>query len=409
MRPRPHWIASLRLRRELGDAIGERNTLRSLGLLRWHQGRDREALACIEAALAIDRERGDLEALVSDLANLGNVHKGMGEHGRAREILQEALRLSDRLEVGTEAGPGNDLSHKRPYILHNLANVYRELGDEESALEYLAQARALTAEKRLPIQLSYHFTSTAHIYLRQGRVEESLTLYREAVELTRKAKFVPGLAQALRFLGEVLLGIGRDDEALCAAGRVRGTLRPAARSGDGGAPLERGGRAPGTERRSPVGAGGVGKGARAARPHRRPPSGARRAGGARPGGPALSPRALSRARLLRGGARPRRAPRRPVRGGAAQERNGHHRMGARTVQRGPRAIRGGPPDVPGAGPHRRRRRHARQPRRHPGCDGPEGRGAQVSGGGLRPPPGRGRSGRRGEGARRAVGRAPASR
>src|SRR6185503_15612144 len=55
---------SLRLRDELGDAIGRRNTLRSLGLLRWHQGRDDEALDCIEATLAIDRERGDLEAHV---------------------------------------------------------------------------------------------------------------------------------------------------------------------------------------------------------------------------------------------------------------------------------------------------------------------------------------------------------
>jgi tetratricopeptide (TPR) repeat protein len=203
---------SLCLRRELGDDIGERNTLRSFGLLRWHQGRDREALGCIEDAIAIDQERGDLEALVSDLANRGGVLKGMGEYDRAREVLLEALRLSDRLEAGAISGP-SELSHKRPYILHNLANVHRELADEESALEYLAQARALTTEKRLPIPLSYHYTSIAHIYLRQGRLEESLALYREAIELTRRAKFVPGLAQALRFLGELLLGLGRDDEA----------------------------------------------------------------------------------------------------------------------------------------------------------------------------------------------------
>jgi tetratricopeptide (TPR) repeat protein/tRNA A-37 threonylcarbamoyl transferase component Bud32/class 3 adenylate cyclase len=203
---------SLCLRRELHDDFGERNTLRSLGLLRWHQGRDRDALGYIADAVAIDRERGYLEALVSDLASLGTVLKGMREYARARDVLLEALALSDALEAGSEAGP-SDLSHKRPYILHNLANVHRELGDEERALEYLAQASTLTTEKRLPIQLSYHFTSTAHIYLRQGRVEESLALYREAVELTRRAKFVPGLAQALRFLGEVLLGMGRDREA----------------------------------------------------------------------------------------------------------------------------------------------------------------------------------------------------
>jgi tetratricopeptide (TPR) repeat protein/class 3 adenylate cyclase len=207
-------VRSLRLRDELGDAIGRRNTLRSLGLLRWHQGRDEEALACIEATLAIDRERGDLEAHVGDLANLGGVLKGMGYADRARATLEEALRLSAEADAGSDGRAGTDLAHKRAYILHNLANVHRELGDETTALEYLAQARTLTSDKRLPIQLSYHFTSTAHIYLRQGRIEESLTLYRDAVELTRRAQYAPGLAQALRFLGEVLAGLGRHDEAL---------------------------------------------------------------------------------------------------------------------------------------------------------------------------------------------------
>jgi hypothetical protein len=42
--------------------------------------------------------------------------------------------------------------------------------------------------------------------LQAGQVEESLHHYHEAVELTRRARFAPGLAQSLRFLGEMLLG-----------------------------------------------------------------------------------------------------------------------------------------------------------------------------------------------------------
>jgi tetratricopeptide (TPR) repeat protein len=205
---------SLRLRRQLGDVVGERNVLRSLGLLRWHQGRDEDALRCIEAVVAVDRERGDVEAQVADMANLGNVLKGMGRHAQALALLEEALLLGEQSERSRLRTPEADLSYKRAYILHMLANVHRELGDDDKALEYLHQARTLTSEKRLPIQLSYHFTSTAHIHLQHGRVEECLRLYRDAVELTRKAQFAPGLAQALRFLGEVLFGLGRDEEAL---------------------------------------------------------------------------------------------------------------------------------------------------------------------------------------------------
>jgi tetratricopeptide (TPR) repeat protein len=39
-------------------------------------------------------------------------------------------------------------------------------------------------------------------------------LYREAVELSRRARHADGLAQALRMLGEVLYGIGRSEESL---------------------------------------------------------------------------------------------------------------------------------------------------------------------------------------------------
>jgi serine/threonine protein kinase/tetratricopeptide (TPR) repeat protein len=205
---------AIELDRRLGDPLAERNLLRSLGLLRWHQGKDQEALDFIEAALEIDREQGDCEGEVGDCSNLGIVLRGMGEPERGRIALEKALELSEDLASGGPDAFAGDMFYKRAYILHSLANVYRELGDDDQALEYLAQARELTAEKRLPIQLSYHLTSTAHIYLRRGMVEQSLSLYREAVELTRKAKFVPGLAQALRFLGEVLHGLGRDDEAL---------------------------------------------------------------------------------------------------------------------------------------------------------------------------------------------------
>ncbi|MEO8199875.1 MAG: tetratricopeptide repeat protein [Gemmatimonadota bacterium] len=205
---------ALDLRLQLHDAIGERNTIRSLGLLRWHQGRDEEALGCIETALSIDRLRGDREAQVGDLANMGNVLKGMGQLARAKEKLEEALTLSTEIEKGTDIAPPTDLSYKHTFILHNLGNVHRELGDDDTALEYLAQARTLTTERRLPIQLSYHLTSTAHIYLQQGKLEESIRFYREAAELTRKAKFAPGLAQALRFLGQILLGLDQRAEAL---------------------------------------------------------------------------------------------------------------------------------------------------------------------------------------------------
>jgi len=46
------------------------------------------------------------------------------------------------------------------------------------------------------------------------RIDEAVDFHRAAVDLTRQARYVPGLVQSLRMLGEILLGLGRRAEAL---------------------------------------------------------------------------------------------------------------------------------------------------------------------------------------------------
>lgn len=204
---------SLRLRLELGDRVGERNTLRSLGLLRWHEGRNREALEIAEQTLQIARERDDLAAIVGDLTNCGAILHALGEHERARQVLEEALVVGEPADADA-AAPGDELTVKRVYALQNLGNIYRELGDRAKGLECLHRAGAIAERKRLPIALAYHHTSLAHVHLQEGRIEESLSLYREAIDLTRKARYASGLAQSLRICGEVLVGLARHQDAL---------------------------------------------------------------------------------------------------------------------------------------------------------------------------------------------------
>jgi tetratricopeptide (TPR) repeat protein len=206
---------SLKLRRELGDRPGERNTLRSLGLLRWHEGRNREALDFVELALGIARQIGDAAAIVGDLINQGAILRALGELDVARASLLEALHLAETTSPGSDpATAGDELAVKRVYALQHLSNIHRERGQRAEALECLHRAGELAEEKRLPIQLSYHYTSVAHVYLQDGEVEECLRYYHQAIDLTRRAKYAPGLAQSLRFCSEVLLGLQRYDEAL---------------------------------------------------------------------------------------------------------------------------------------------------------------------------------------------------
>ena len=115
-------------------------------------------------------------------------------------------------------GAGDAVAAQDPkklvYALHNLANVHRAMGNLEPALVCLRRADEICRTHLLPIQRSFHLTSIAHIELQQGASTRALQTYREAVELSRRARHADGLAQSLRTLGEVLFGLGKHEDAL---------------------------------------------------------------------------------------------------------------------------------------------------------------------------------------------------
>jgi pimeloyl-ACP methyl ester carboxylesterase/tetratricopeptide (TPR) repeat protein/class 3 adenylate cyclase len=202
--------SSLRVARQLADRAAERNALRSIGLLRWHQERNEEAISLQEQTLAIDRELGDPEGMMIELSNLGNLHKGLGRYDEALEFLVEAVQVRERFN-GDEAGL---LDKKLSYVLHIIGNIYRSLGENEKALEYIDRSASHAGGSMLGVHRSYHLMSLAHIQLQEGQIEESLELYRQAVEASRRASTADGFAQAQRALGEVLVGLKRWTEAL---------------------------------------------------------------------------------------------------------------------------------------------------------------------------------------------------
>jgi tetratricopeptide (TPR) repeat protein/class 3 adenylate cyclase len=195
---------ALRLSRERGDRAGERNAARSFGLLRSHEGRYGEAVEAIEHALALDTELGEAGGAAGDVASLGNVLRRMG---RPRDAI-EALELA-RQRLTREGDPT-----KWCAVLTVMACAHRDLGDDAIALRYLKEVRDTTIERRLPIMASFSLPAIGHMQLQQGDVEEGLATYRQAAELSRRARHAIGLAQALRALGEVLLGLSRFEEAV---------------------------------------------------------------------------------------------------------------------------------------------------------------------------------------------------
>jgi len=96
-------------------------------------------------------------------------------------------------------------------LLNVMGTIHRELGNLDTALEFFRRTEAYLT---ITVYASFTQTSVAHIQLQQGRVEEALDTYREALLMNRAASNVEGIALGCGSLGDVLVGLSRHDEAV---------------------------------------------------------------------------------------------------------------------------------------------------------------------------------------------------
>ncbi|UCD25025.1 MAG: tetratricopeptide repeat protein, partial [Gemmatimonadota bacterium] len=195
---------ALGLCERLDDAVQKRKTLRSIGLLKWHQGHNEESLEIMEQVLAADRSNNDLEAVVGDMTNITAVLKDLGDYERALTYLDEAVQIAQ----------ATNSTSKVVYLEHLLSTIYRLIGDLESALVHLRKSASVSEGSRLWVQHGFNLSSIAHVQWQQGKTEEAIQTYETAIRMLRRTRHAEGLSHSLRTLADILVGLHRHGEAL---------------------------------------------------------------------------------------------------------------------------------------------------------------------------------------------------
>jgi tetratricopeptide (TPR) repeat protein len=194
---------ALRLSRDGSETDLERKALRSMSFLRWHQEQYDKAVAINEQLLALDRRQGNAEAVVGDLVNLCTVLRHLEAYDRVRAYLEEAFERYDSVNPV-----------KQIAVLESAGSLYRGLGDNDKAADYVEQALDLSKRHRFAFQRALHSLRLASLRLEQGKTQKCLQLCEEAVERCRELKYTQGLSKSLLRLGDTLLALGRPAEAL---------------------------------------------------------------------------------------------------------------------------------------------------------------------------------------------------
>lgn len=196
--------ASLELSRQAGDAVHERNALRSLGFVMFWAGRPDDSLAYNERALAIDRQLGDVGSIATELTNIGAVLRIVGQHERAIAALGEAIAICDAHHVVSAGG----------YMHQILGNAYRDLGHLDAAAAALEVALELQTTFKLTVPQAFTSMTLANVRFDQGRMDDCLALYAQATETYGRLDYPLGVGNANLGLGDTLVRLGRPGDAL---------------------------------------------------------------------------------------------------------------------------------------------------------------------------------------------------
>jgi serine/threonine protein kinase/Tfp pilus assembly protein PilF len=156
--------------------------LNNLGLVYWRQGRGREAITVLERALAIhEKNQGPQSTLVAMVkVNLSNVYRDLGDLETAERYGQAALAL------GEAAYPPNHPSIAT--ILQSLGQIAERRGDRDKARALYEHCIAIS-ESSQPNDpaLAYALRHLAALLQEEGETKEAVRLYEHALAVRRKA------------------------------------------------------------------------------------------------------------------------------------------------------------------------------------------------------------------------------
>lgn len=181
-----------------GDARLRHELTRRRGILEFRRERIAQALERFECAATLSRALADRGAQARDLNNVGAALRRLGDFRGALRHLTLSLDLQ-RAQGAASAS-----------VLTNIADVYRDLREPDTALRYYHDALAANRAKGDAIEAAHVRETMAELALDSGDTQQALTWLQEALGVYRaqgnrvyQLRVHDGLIRAALALGDV--------------------------------------------------------------------------------------------------------------------------------------------------------------------------------------------------------------
>ena len=241
---REHARQAIRLSRELNFESGQIKGLYQLGSSMMEAGNRDTSLMYFEMGMEMSRKTKDKFLLAQGSYHLSRAHERRDEFTKAKEYLQEALKLYEELgleknvancytsfgRIAQEMGNYSEamgcyfkslpikekLNDQRGVaILHtNIGNVYLNTSKYDEAADQFSKAFAIDSSSNDQEGIFIDLINLGVAHQKKGRYEEALTKYQQALDLAKKLGYEEDEGLLLGNMGSTKRQQGKPEEGL---------------------------------------------------------------------------------------------------------------------------------------------------------------------------------------------------
>ncbi len=177
--------------------------LNNLGNCRRRDHNPLVAMDCYRRAREIYEALGHERGISIVDNGIGLTYKRMGAYDNAYKVFRRSLERATSI--------GDDLG--RSLVLGNLAEMFLDQMDLETAEEYIGESLKLSLKRHRKIGIAFNLNRLGRLKREKGKPKESEDAYRRALSIWRELGGHRHAVETLCNLAEVLQQVGREDEA----------------------------------------------------------------------------------------------------------------------------------------------------------------------------------------------------
>ena len=203
---RERYAASLELSRFANAKDIEAECLNDLASIYDEEGSSVQALDYVNRALELRLELNDVRGQVTCLVNLSILQVGLTNYDKALEYVLQGYKTLKDHQIKDP-----DLEAR---CLIGLGNVYEELGNDKTALEFFGEAAQLAQKHQLKGTQVLAVVNAGEVYNKLKQFDPAIAAFNQALGIARAIRMPSGALYAYQGLGKTYNGLGKYLESL---------------------------------------------------------------------------------------------------------------------------------------------------------------------------------------------------